>query len=570
MRGKPTANCHDHHVSLADPVSPEQRTRREFARRLWRLADVVQAAYRRRSFRARAFRSAVWSLDDLPPDLEALPEEMRQVAGIGEGIVRLIGEFRSTGTIAELQRLDSRFPADVRVIARLPRMTPGRLEELKALGVDTVADLMAAIDTGALTTVEGVGPATLDRWAAVLSLPPSPGARPAHEAAVTASMLRRHLERHLPGDEVRVAGAVRRLDEWVHRIDLVLVTGEPARAARLLEDSAVVASSASEPGWAIDLVTHDGIPAAVRLTDREAAGTALVRWTGPERHVRSLGMSAETPHPTEEDVYRSIGRPWVPPPARIRSEAGNGSIRSEDIRGDLHVHTDWSPDGHMPLVEAGEQALARGYDYLVVTDHTIGLRFGGLDAEKLRLQRRMVEEARRALPDVHLFHGAEINIDAEGGLDIDDETLAWLDFVVAGAHSHFDLPTELQTIRLVRAIRHPAVDVVAHPTGRRIGIRPGFSVDLGAVYEAAAESGTALEVNGHRDRMDLSAEHAAEAVRAGARLAADSNAHRPHEFDNMSVAVGILQRAGVGKDHVVNTAPLDAFMVWVEERRRRA
>ena len=148
MRGKPTANCHDHHVSLADPVSPEQRTRREFARRLWRLADVVQAAYRRRSFRARAFRSAVWSLDDLPPDLEALPEEMRQVAGIGEGIVRLIGEFRSTGTIAELQRLDSRFPADVRVIARLPRMTPGRLEELKALGVDTVADLMAAIDTG--------------------------------------------------------------------------------------------------------------------------------------------------------------------------------------------------------------------------------------------------------------------------------------------------------------------------------------------------------------------------------------------------------------------------------------
>jgi DNA polymerase (family 10) len=554
---------------LSDPVPPEQRTRREFARRLWRLADVVQASDRRRSFRARAFRAAVWSLDDLPSDLDAPAEEMRQAEGIGAGIVGLIDEFRSTGTLSELQRLDGRYPSDVRMFARLPRMTPGRLEDLKALGVDTAADLMAAIDTEALSTIDGIGPATLDRWAAILSLPPSPGAVPAHQAAVTASMLRRHLARHLPDDEVQIAGAVRRLDEWVDRIDLVVVTDDPARVAYLLEESAAVASSASEPGWAIDLVTHDRIPAAVRLTDRQAAGTALVRWTGPEPHVRRLGISDDAPHPTEEDVYRSAGMPWIPPPARVRSEAGHGSIRLADIRGDLHVHTESSPDGHMSLVEAGEHALARGYRYMVVTDHTIGLRFGGLDAGKLRQQRELVEEARRLLTDIHIFHGAEINIDAEGGLDLDDETLAWLDFVVAGAHSHFDLPKELQTARLVKAVRHPAVSVLAHPTGRRIGIRPGFDVDLHAVFEAAVETGTALEVNGHRDRMDLPAEFAAEASRAGVWLAADSDAHRPPEFDNMAVAVGVLQRAGVRKERVINAAPSDSFLEWVEERRRQ-
>lgn len=566
---KPPGNCHDQHVRLSDSAPPDRRTRREFARRLWRLAEVVQAADRRRSFRARAFRAAVWSLDSLPADLDAPPDAMRRVEGIGEGIVRLIEEFRTTGTLAELQRLHTRFPAEVQKLSRLPRMTPARLEELKALGVDTVTDLAAAIDTGAYTIVDGIGPATAEKWAAILALGPSPGAVPAHQASVTASMLRRHLERHLPGDEVRVAGAVRRLDEWVDRIDLVVATDDPARIVGFLEDSAAVASTASEPGWAVDLVTHDRIPAAVRLTDRQAAGTALVRWTGPDEHVRSLGISDDAPHRTEEDVYRWVGMPPIPAPARVRPDAAAGSIRLEDVRGDLHVHTDWSPDGHMSLVEAGERALARGYEYLVVTDHTFGLRFGGLDAAGLRRQRRIVEEARRLLPSLHILHGAEVNIDAEGGIDLDDETLAFLDFVVAGAHSHFDLPRDLQTARLVTAVGHPAVDVLAHPTGRRIGIRPGFDVDLRAVFEAAAETGTALEVNGHRDRMDLSADFASEAARAGVRLAADSDTHRPAEFDNMAVAVGIMQRAGVRRDGVVNAAPLDSFLAWIEQRRSR-
>lgn len=549
---------------MTDPAEPGI-TRRRFGSRLWRLADLVQASDRRRSFRARAFRTAVWSLDRLDVDLSDSAEEMAEVPGIGPGIIRLVEEYRETGTLAELDRLAPRFPADVARLSRLPRITPGRLEEMKrGLGIDSAADLLAAIETGAVSSIDGVGPATVDRWATILSLPPAPGAVPAHQGAVAASRLRHHLEEFLPDDRFRVAGEVRRVEEWVNRIDLVAVTEDPARLVGFLEESAAVMSSAVEPGWAIDLITHDRIPVAVRLSDPASAGTALVRWTGPPEHVTALGLDdREIPRATEEAVYDDAGREWVPAPARGRSDTGNPVMTVDDIRGDLHVHSDWSPDGHMTLEAIAEAAADRGYRYIAVTDHTIGLRFGGLDAAALRRQRKDIDSLRRRFPELSILHGAEINVGADGTPDLDDETLHWLDIVVAGCHSHFDLPRPEQTARLVAAARHPAIDVLAHPTGRRIGIRPGFDVDLGPVFEAAAGSGTALEVNGHRDRMDLSSAHAEAAAAAGVRLMANSDAHRPGELANIGVAVAVLQRAGVRADQVMNTADPDTFLTWL-------
>lgn len=497
-------------------------------------------------------------------ELSESKEQMTAVEGIGPGVARLVEEFRQTGTIAELDRLDERFPSEVAWMARLPRMTPGRLEALKqGLGVNTVVDLLAAIDSGAVSTIEGIGPATVDRWETILSLPTSPGAVPAHDGAVTASRLRHHLMHHLDGDEVMVAGDVRRLEEWVQRIDLVLVTHEPERAVRFLEDTAAVASSAVEPGWAIDLITHSRIPASVRMADREAAGTALVRWTGPAGHVDDLGLDGDVPYPSEEKVYEAAGRVWIPPPAR-RGKRIDGAdlIKAADIRGDLHLHSTWSPDGHMDIDQIVEAALERAYGYIVLTDHTFGLRFGGLDAGSLRRQRSAVAETRRRYPDLEILHGAEINVDRQGVPDLDDETLGWLDFVVAGCHSDFDLPRSEQTARIIAAVRHPAIKVIAHPLGRRIGIRPGFDLDLEVVFEAAAETKTALEVNGHRDRMDLSALNAAAGLVAGVRLVANSDAHRLSEIDNVSVAVGVLQKAGAEASHVLNTLPYDDLMAW--------
>lgn len=539
--------------------------RRRFGTLLWRLADLVQAAERRRSFRARAFQTAVWALDGVSADLHDRDEEMAAVEGIGPGIVRLADEFRRTGTIAELDRLAERFPAESSRMRRLPRITPGRLEAMKqGLGIDTVADLMEAIQAGAAETIEGVGPATVDRWEAILAMPPEPGAVPAHDGAVIAGRFRRHLLVHLRGDEVMVAGAVRRLDEWVGCVDLVVVTADPQRAARFLEQTAVVRSSAVEPGWRVDMVSHEGVDIVVVLASPETQGSALVRATGPERHVASLGLGTD-PQPTEPAVYASAGRRWVPPPARASpSPRPDRLVTVDDLAGDLHVHSESSPDGHMDLDEIGLEASSRGYEYVVLTDHTAGLRFGGLDAAALYRQRGRVEDLRTRFPDLAILHGAEMNIDRDGRPDLDDETLAWLDLVVAGCHSHFDLPRPAQTARLVAAVRHPSVRVLAHPTGRRIGIRPAIDVDLAVVYAAAVDAATALEVNGHRDRMDLSATHAAEAAAAGVLLAADSDAHRLHELDNVGVATGVLQKGGVEPESVVNTWSLAAFRDWLE------
>lgn len=544
------------------PLPPEERTRRRFAGFLWRLADLVQASDRRRSFRARAFKTAVWALDDLSVDLHDSDEEMTAVDGVGPGVVRLVDEFRATGTLSEYDRLAPRFPAESRRLGRLPRMTPARLEALKGVGVDTIADLLDAVYAGAAETVEGVGAATADRWSVVLSMPPTPGAVPAHDAAVAAARFRAHLTRHLDAT-VAVGGAVRRLDEWADRLELVVATDEPETAVRFLEQTAVAASSATEPGWGIELVGHDGLSTRVHLASPTTAGTVLVRSTGPGVHVEELGLGDQL-HPTESDVYAAAGRAWVPPPARILP-AGDARelVTMADLRGDLHLHSDWSPDGHMDLDSIVAEAAERGYAYVALTDHTIGLRFGGLDAADLRRQRALVDEVRARHPDVVLLHGAEVNIDRDGLPDLDEETLGWLDLVVAGCHSHFDLPRAEQTRRIVAAVRHPRVHVLAHPTGRRIGIRPGFDVDLAAVFQAAADTGTALEVNGHRDRMDLGAEFAAEAAAAGAVLAANGDAHRLPELDNVTVAVGVMQRAGLGAPPVVNTRSYEEFASWL-------
>ena len=544
-------------------MTAHPRHRRELAGLLWQLADLVQASERRRSFRARAFRAAVWALDDLSPELHDSDEEMAAVEGVGPGIIRLVDEYRRTGTLADVDRLQERFPARSAVLARLPRMTPARLEALKrGLGVDDEIDLLDAVASGAVETIGGIGPATADRWEEILSLKPAAGMVPAHDGAVAAGRLRTHLLRHLPGDTALVAGAVRRLDEWVGRIDLVVVTAEPERASRFLQETAVVASTAAEPGWAVDAITHDGLAVRVHLTDPAAVGTVMLGATGPAGHIEGIDTSHD--QPTEEAAYLSVGRTWVPPPARSADGAGPGGdlVTLGHIQGDLHLHSDWSPDGHMDLDRIVEAALERGYLYLALTDHTHGLRFGGLDPAGLRRQRTAVEAARSRHPDLLLLHGAEVNIDREGRPDLDEATLAWLDFVVAGCHSHFDLHRSEQTARLVAAVRHPAVRVLAHPTGRRIGIRPGFDVDLAPVYAAAVETDTALEVNGHRDRMDLSGADAAAAVAAGARLAANGDAHRPTELDNVAVAVGVMQRGGVGAGSVVNALDLDEFAAW--------
>lgn len=531
---------------------------RELAGLLWRLADLVQAAENRRSFRAKAYRRAVWALDDLP-SLDAGDEELLSVPGIGPGVTALIKEFRSTSGLKQLVPLEEVYPRDTPRLRRLPRMTPTMLRALKVLGVETTEDLRSAIESGAAATMKGAGAQTLDLWHRILALAPDIGHVPAHQAWVTAAALAHHISDHT-GSSIDIAGAVRRMEEWVERIDLVAVTEDREGLIAFLSTTASLHWLEIDQNIARGS-THSGVEVGVHPTSPESGGTTLLWATGPEDHAAAI---TKEPFATEHEAYRSIGLSLIPPPARhLPLGSASKVVRVDDLQGDLHVHSELSPDGRMTLVQILDSARDRGYGYIGITDHTKGLRFGGLDETAIAAQAQLLVKIREHFPDIRLLHGAELNIGPDGGLDLDDDALELLDFAVAGVHSHFGLDQETQTKRILAALGHPSVRVLAHPSGRRIGIRPPLSFDMEAVIDAAVENGVALEVNGHRDRLDLAAAWVGRAAPRGALFAANSDGHRINEMANIENAIGVLQRAGIGRERVVNALDVDEFLEWV-------
>jgi DNA polymerase (family X) len=537
--------------------------RQDLGAALWRLSDLVRADERSRSFRAKAYRRAVWSLDDLNPDMSNPPEEVLSIPGIGEGVLRLIEEFRSGGHLEALDRLERLYPVDVARMRRLPRMTPAILRSLKGeLGIETASDLVAAVEAGGVEALKGVGPATAERWVRILQLAPTRAAIPAFQASVLADALGHHLRRHL-GGEVEAAGSVRRMEEWVEIVALVAGMDDVVAGNGFLESTAVARFIGHGPKGETTLRAHEGVGLEIHLVTPSQVGARLVEVTGPPDHAVELLAEVEGEPLTETEIYASSGRVWIPPPARSLPSATAGAVvRLGEIRGDLHLHSDGSPDGRMSLTEIARGAVDRQYEYVLVTDHTSGLRFGGLDEEALASQQAEIEEIRAGFPDLLVLHGAELNIGRDGSLDIDDAALDRLDLAVAGLHSYFDLDRSEQTARVLKTLSHPVVRILAHPTGRRIGARPAIDLDIEAVISSAIENDVALEVNGHRDRLDLSATLAAQAVAAGAFLAANSDSHRPGEMGNIANSVATMQRAGVGPASVVNTMPVDRFRGW--------
>jgi DNA polymerase (family 10) len=528
---------------------------------LWRLGDLT-AIDEPRSYRARAYRRGVWALDDLSLGLDETVEEMQAVRGIGAGITRLIEEMRRTGTIAALELLERRYPAESTRLRQLPRMTAKQLRLLKEIGIDTAAQLSDAIDSAAVESLRGVGPATAEYWDRIMAGWPDALSLPVVSADQLAGVLAAHLRRLL-GATVTVGGEVRRREEWVGVLDLAMVGREPDTLLKAAAEMAAVTGHSEKPAAdTVILGTHAGLPLRIIAASTEQAGWALVRSTGPARHVAALeGRMGTTQVRTEKEAYQSAGLELVPPPARDEEIRKARLVGEDDIIADFHIHTTWSPDGQQEIEEVVRDAARRGYRCIAITDHAEGLRLGALSAEALAEQRRVLEEIE--LPEgLVVLHGAELNIDRDGSLDYDDDVLARLEFGVAGIHSNFGLGRDEQTARLIRAIEHPAVRVIAHPTTRRLGARPPIDFDIEAVLDAAARTGTALEVNGHLDRLDLSADLARRAVGAGVAVVADSDAHRPDEMGNVANAVAVLQRAGVSPEGVVNAWDLARLLEW--------
>jgi DNA polymerase (family 10) len=387
-----------------------------------------------------------------------------------------------------------------------------------------------------------------------------------------------------------VAGSARRMADSVKDIDLIATTTRPTTLAKSLGDLKEIESVSSVGKAGARARTHSGIAVDLRIARPEQLGNLLQHFTGsgPHNaalreaavrrglHVSEYGVLADgeknpTTCTSEEQLYGLLHLSYIEPELREnRGElqaAGDGKlprlIELGDIRGDLHSHTVAS-DGKNTIEEMALAARERGYEYLAITDHSASHGFGDdVSPEQLRRQIELVRKANEQHQGIELLAGSEVNVLPDGSLDYEDELLAELDWVVASVHTSFGMSEQTMTERMIAAIEHPLVDAIGHPTGRLIGRREPYAIDLDAVFVAAARAGTMLEINANPDRRDLSDIHARRAMRAGVRIVIDSDAHRTSTLQNMRWGIATARRAWLTAEDVANTRP------WPELARLR-
>ncbi len=549
------------------------------------------------SFRVRAYKEGARVVENLAEPVAGLVDEpgaLEALPGIGKGIAQHLRDLVATGTTPLLDELGARYPAEVVGFTELQGLGPKRVKTLyDELRVRSRADLEAAAKAGRLRDLPGFGEkveqnvlkalATASQWSGRMLLA---------EAWPHAQALAERIAA-LPGVErAELAGSFRRRKETVGDLDLLVSGGDPEAVMRAFTKHTSVADVLGHGETKSSVRLAAGIQADLRLVPEASFGAALLYFTGSKEHnieLRKLaiekGMSLNEYGLTkgertvaarsEEDVFRALGLDWVPPELReshgeiaLAREGGLPRLLElEDLRADLHMHTTRS-DGRDTVDAMVEAAIARGYEYVAITEHSKALAMAnGFDAARVRKSVGEIEAARRRHPGIPILHGLEVDILADGELDLDDETLALLDWVIVSIHSRFEQPPAVATARALRAVSHPLVHAFGHPTGRMIGSREPVAFDVEQVAEAAAANGVALEINASPERLDLSDVNARLALAKGCRFVVDTDAHAVGQLDQIRFGVFQARRAGLTKADVWNTRGFEAFEKWRRGRR---
>ena len=558
------------------------------------LASLLRAQKGDR-FRVKAYQRAARVVRSAPVDLAALEgADIRRFEGIGSAIAGVIEEYQRTGTVALLEQLREQEPPGVGALLRLPLIGLRDARVLAGHGFTDVARLQdAAEDPRALAVLDDRLASRVQESLRRLAMTsgdhtPLPYARrDAH--AVAARLL------DVEGvASVEVAGEVRRGVDTVDRFDFVIV-GDPAVTRQGLAGCDTVVQVLGDDPDALEVLLGSGRRARLWLTTPAGAAATLLCATGDDDHVAAVGRVAAARGAdlrpdglwtrgervgirTEAALYEHLGLQAVPPALRSGDRAVDDAqhdrlpslVLQTDLRGDLHVHSDWSRDGKATLDDMVAAAVQRGYAYVAITDHAENLRINGMSREAVLSRRDAIARLQQDHAELRILDAAELNIGLDGSLDYDLEFLLAFDLGVASIHSHMDRLTPVQTDRILAAIAHPAVHVIGHPTGRIIGHRPAYGIEMRAIAQAAAETGTALEINGSPRRLDLSGELAHAAVQAGALLSLSSDAHSIAELDNIANALPNAQRAWAAAIDVLNSRSLDQLLTFAERKRNRA
>jgi len=547
------------------------------------------------AFKARAYEKAARSVSGYHGDVGTLDVKgLGRIPNVGKSIAEKVREYLDTGAIHALEELRTEIPDGVRSLLGIPSLGPKKAMKLyEELHVASPEELLDALHEQRLRNLPGFGPRTEENLLRGIQQMQQAGDRIHLGSAM--DLAEEILDELRGARQVKrcdYAGSLRRMRETIGDIDLLVASEDAGPVMDAFAEMPYVSRVLAKGETKSSILTTKGLKVDLRVVEPSVWGAALQYFTGSKAHnvrVREMAVRkglklseyglfrvkggklivAET----EEEVYERLGLPWIPPP--LREDRGEVEaaladelpvlIQDKDIRGDLHTHTDLT-DGVAPLEEMVAAARVRKLGYYAVTDHAELLYMQRMTKDKMLAQRRRLKELERE-GDMVLLHGTELNIQPDGSVDWDEGFLEGFDVCVASVHSHFNQSKDEMTRRIVRAVEHPCVNILGHPTARQIGRRPPIDFDLTEVFRAAARTGTALEVNSFPDRLDLNDEHIAWAREHGVVFAIDTDSHSPVHLPNVRFGVATAQRGWVTKAEVINTWPLGKLRRFLAKGR---
>jgi DNA polymerase (family 10) len=555
-------------------------------------------------FKPQAYERAAYSVEALEEDIEDFykkrgGEGLEALPGVGKSIAEKIIEFIKTGHIKELDALRKEVPVDVEALTSIEGVGPKIVYKLyKTLKIKNIDDLEKACTEHRISKLPGFGEKSEAKILKGIQFYKQGGGRfILGFIEPTVEELVEHLKKSKFAEKVVVAGSYRRRRETIGDIDILATSDQPEKLMDHFLKFPQIVHIYGHGSTKTNVRLKTGLDVDVRVVPKESFGSALNYFTGSKDHnialrelamkkgwklneyglfktdfVRRVTEEKMIAGRTEEDIYKKLGLQYIPPEMRENNGeielAAQGKmprlIEYGSIKGDLQVQTNWT-DGQNSIEEMVEVAIKHGLEYICITDHTKSLAMtGGCDEEKLLKQMNYIDKLNAKFKakgsKFRILKGAEVNIQKDGSLDISDEVLAKLDFVGAAIHSHFNLPREVQTERLIKAMKNPHIDCIFHPTGRVINRRPAYEIDIDRVIKEAKRTKTILEIDAYPDRLDLKDEYIRKCVDVGVKLVIDSDAHSILHYQYLDLGIAQARRGWAGKEDVLNTLSLNNFL----------
>lgn len=539
-------------------------------------------------FRIRAYRKAALSIDSLAEDVVNLIEERRleKVPGIGKDLAQKIEEIVRTGTIEQVENLRKEIPPSIIEFLSIPGLGPKTAKIIyDNLKIKSIDELDRMAKEHKLQKLPGIREKTEENIIRGIEILRAGRERRRLDQAISiAKNFINELKNIREVEKISEAGSVRRRKETIKDIDILITSPNPSYVIDKFVLNPMVQEVISKGETRSSIRTRELMQVDLRIVEPDSFGSALAYFTGSKEHnikLRDLakGMGLKLNEygifkeksgekiggREEEEIYRVLGLQYIPP--ELREDMGEVEVAKEgkipklveleETKGDFHVHSKWS-DGGNSIEEIVKYAIKKGYEFIAITDHSKSLGIAkGLDEKKLEAQRKEIEELRGKYPQIKILHGIEVDIKSDGTLDFDNEILSSLDIVIAAIHSGFKQDKETITKRLISAMENPYVYIIAHPSGRLIGERESYNVDMERVLEYARNTGTILEINAYPQRLDLRDIYCKRAKELGVKIAIGTDAHWTSQMEYMEFGVWVARRGWLERNDVLNTYPLE-------------